>query len=62
MARNELKFRLDQKEIDKKSESFGYGGIPVCGANFSTPVLDQAYYIDEIQYKVGDRLYIENAE
>jgi hypothetical protein len=22
---------------------------------------DQAYYIDEIQYKIGEKLYIENA-
>ncbi|MGH9963508.1 MAG: hypothetical protein ACRD5E_01585 [Nitrososphaeraceae archaeon] len=36
--------------------------VPVCGANLSTPVVDKAYYINEIQYKIGDRLYIENAD
>ena len=36
--------------------------IPVCGANLSSPVVDQACYIDEIHYKIGDRLYIENAD
>jgi hypothetical protein len=38
------------------------GGIPVCGANLSSPVVDQAYYIDEIHYRIGNRIYIENAD
>ena len=37
-------------------------GVPVCGANLSTPVVDQANYIDEIHYKIGNRVYIENAD
>jgi hypothetical protein len=37
-------------------------GIPVCGANLSTPVVDQANYIDEIHYRIGNKLYIENAD
>jgi hypothetical protein len=37
-------------------------GIPVCGANLSSPVVDQAYYIDEIHYRIGNRMYIENAD
>jgi hypothetical protein len=37
-------------------------GIPVCGANLSSPVVDQAHYIDEIHYRIGNRLYIENAD
>ena len=37
-------------------------GIPVCGANLSSPVVDQANYIDEIHYKIGNRVYIENAD
>ena len=37
-------------------------GIPVCGGNLSSPVVDQAYYIDEIHYRIGDRPYIENAD
>ena len=37
-------------------------GIPVCSANLSSPVVDQANYIDEIHYKIGNRLYIENAD
>jgi hypothetical protein len=26
-------------------------GVPVCGANFSSPVIDIGYYIEAIQYK-----------
>jgi hypothetical protein len=37
-------------------------GIPVCGANFSSPVVDTAYYIDEIHYTIGNKKYIENAD
>jgi hypothetical protein len=37
-------------------------GIPVCGANLSSPVVDTAYYIDEIHYKIGNKVYIENAD
>jgi hypothetical protein len=37
-------------------------GIPVCGANLSSPVVDQAHYIDEIRYRIGNRIYIENAD
>ena len=37
-------------------------GVPVCGANMSSPVVDTAYYIDEIHYQIGDRMYIENAD
>ena len=37
-------------------------GVPVCGANLSSPVVDSAYYIDEVHYKVGNRMYIKNAD
>jgi hypothetical protein len=37
-------------------------GIAVCGSNLSSPVLDRSAYINEIHYKVGNRLYIENAD
>jgi hypothetical protein len=37
-------------------------GIPVCGANLSSPVVDQASYIEENHYRIGNRLYIENAD
>jgi hypothetical protein len=37
-------------------------GVPVCGANLSSPVVDTAYYIDEVHYKIGNRMYVENAD
>ena len=37
-------------------------GIPVCGANLSSPVVDVAYYINQIHYRIGNRMYIENAD
>jgi len=37
-------------------------GVPVCGGNLSSPVVDQANYIMEIHYTIGDRHYIENAD
>jgi len=37
-------------------------GVPVCDANLSSPVVDTAYYIDEIHYKIGNRMYVENAD
>jgi hypothetical protein len=37
-------------------------GVPVCGANLSSPVTDQVRYIDEIHYTIGSRKYIENAD
>ena len=45
---------LEQEDQDE--------GVPVCGANLSSPVVDTAYYIDEIHYKIGNRSYIENAD
>jgi hypothetical protein len=62
MGRNKLVLeRSEQEEMDEKEETSVWG-IPVCGGNLATPVLDQAYYIDEIHYKIGERLYIENAD
>jgi hypothetical protein len=48
---------LEELEEKEKIE-----GVPVCGANLSSPVMDTAYYIDEIHYNIGNRLYIENAD
>jgi hypothetical protein len=53
------------EEEEQKEEHEGSQleqGIPVCGANLSSPVVDQAYYIDEIHYRIGNRIYIENAD
>jgi hypothetical protein len=52
---------LLEKEGEEEQEQWQLG-IPVCGANLSSPVVDQAYYIDEIHYRIGNRVYIENAD
>ncbi len=51
-----------EQEEDEKEGSGLFSSVPVCGANLSTPVIDKAYYINEIQYRIGERLYIENAD
>jgi hypothetical protein len=45
---------------DQKSEQ--QLGVPICGANLSTPVIDTSNFIDEIHYQIGNKLYIENAD
>jgi hypothetical protein len=50
------------KELIIDTEFIGGRGIPICGANLSSPVTDTAQYIKEIHYKIGNRLYIENAD
>ena len=54
----------EQEEEKEKEEAVAVvvQGVPVCGANFSSPVVDTVYYIDQIHYKIGNRLYIENAD
>ena len=37
-------------------------GVPVCGANLSSPVYDRTNFIGEVHYKIGTQLYIENAD
>jgi hypothetical protein len=37
-------------------------GIAVCGSNFATPVTNRTQFIREVHYRIGDRLYIENAD
>jgi hypothetical protein len=50
----EIEKQLQQSQLEP--------GIPVCGANLSSPVVDQAKYINEIHYKIGNKVYIENAD
>jgi hypothetical protein len=51
----------DEEEHEQQSQ-LEQQGIPVCGANLSSPVVDQANHIDEIHYRIGNRVYIENAD
>ena len=53
---------LGREEQDEEQSQLEEPGIPVCGANLSSPVVDLANYIDEIHYKIGNRVYIENAD
>jgi hypothetical protein len=47
---------------EQEQEQETIEGIPVCAYNLSTPVVDTSAYISEIYYKIGNRLYIENAD
>jgi hypothetical protein len=53
---------LENQEEEQQEGEAQMQGIPVCGANLSSPVVDQAYYIEEIHYRIGNRTYIENAD
>jgi hypothetical protein len=53
---------LEKKEKEQQQWQLEEQGIPVCGANLSSPIIDQAYYIEEIHYRIGNRVYIENAD
>ena len=52
----------EEKEEHEQQSQLAEQGIPVCGANLSSPVVDQANYIDEIHYRIGNKVYIENAD
>ena len=53
---------LEKEKGEGEQQSQLEQGIPVCGANLTSPVVDQSNYIDEIHYRIGNRLYIENAD
>ena len=55
---NSLVQELEKEEKEKEDVI----GVPVCGGNLSSPVLDTVNYIGEVHYKIGTRLYIENAD
>ena len=48
-------------EVQEQEEEM-FEGVAVCGSNLSTPVVDRSAYINEIRYKIGNRVYIENAD
>jgi hypothetical protein len=50
---------LIQQVENEKEDTMG---VPVCGGNLSSPVIDTVNYIGEVHYKIGTRLYIENAD
>jgi hypothetical protein len=50
---------LIQQVENEKEDTMG---VPVCGGNLSSPVVDTVNYIGEVHYRIGTRLYIENAD
>ena len=53
---------IEKQEEEQQEGEAQIQGIPVCGANLSSPVVDQAQYIEEIHFRIGTRTYIENAD
>jgi hypothetical protein len=50
---------LVEKQIEQQQQE--EEGVPVCGANLSSSVVDKAQYIDQIHFIIQNRMYIENA-
>jgi hypothetical protein len=50
------------QQVEENEEEENVMGVPVCGGNLSSPVFDTTNYIGEVHYKIGTRLYIENAD
>jgi acetaldehyde dehydrogenase (acetylating) len=53
---------MDRNLIQQVENREDIMGVPVCGGNLSSPVVDAVNYIGEVHYKIGTRLYIENAD
>lgn len=54
--------QVKENKEEEKEKGEDIVGVPVCGGNLSSPVVDAVNYIREIHYKIGTRLYIENAD
>jgi hypothetical protein len=48
---------MDTSLIQELEDEEDAMGIPVCGANLSSPVFDRTNFIGEVHYKIGTRLY-----
>jgi hypothetical protein len=53
---------MDNSLIQELENEEDETGVPVCGANLSSPVFDRSNFIREVHYKIGSKLYIENAD
>lgn len=53
--RNSTKQKLESEPADTE-------GVPICGSNFVTPIINKSQFMSEIHYRIGDKLYIENAD
>jgi hypothetical protein len=47
---------------EEEQEEELFEEIAICDTSLATPVVNRSAYINEIHYKVGNRLYIENAD
>ena len=60
---SDMSLLVEKEEEEQQEENEEQiQGIPVCGANLSSPVVDEAQYIEQIHYRIGNRMYIENAD
>jgi hypothetical protein len=53
---------MDSSLIQELEHEENAMGVPVCGANLSSPVFDRTNFIREVHYRIGTQLYIENAD
>jgi hypothetical protein len=53
---------MDNSLIQELENEEDVMGVPVCGANLSSPVFDRTNFITEVHYTIGTQFYIENAD
>ena len=53
---------MDNSLIQELENEEDAKGVPVCGANLSSPVFDRTDFIREVHYRIETELYIENAD
>ena len=49
-------------QLQEKGEEDVVEGVPVRAAKLVSPVTDTANFIRQVHYKIGTRIYIENAD
>lgn len=57
-----MKILSEGKPRTELSEEVDLEGIPICYSNLTTPVTNRTDFIQEVSYKIGMRVYIENAD
>jgi hypothetical protein len=53
---------MDNSLIQELENEEDVLGVPVCGANLSSPVFDRTNFIREVHYRIGTQLCVENAD
>jgi hypothetical protein len=49
-------------ELESERELVEIEGVPICGSNFTSPITNRSQFMNEVHYRIGDKLYIENAD